>query len=94
MKFDRKVLEAGEKKTICISLPSIIVDSYEIKRKDIITLYIYIKTKSIEFTNKVCKTSNMLRITIPKATIIKNNIKPHEIYTFEFVKNHRGDIKK
>ena len=94
MKFDRKVIEVGEKKTLCISLPSIIVDAYKIQRKDIITLSIYKKQgDNIEFTNKVCRTSNMLRLTIPKNTVIKNSIKPI-IYTFEFINNLREGVKR
>ena len=94
MKFDRKVIEVGEKKTFCISLPSIIVEAYKIRRKDIITLSIHIKTLDIEFTNKVYRTAKMLRITIPKATVNKNSIKPKTIYSFEFLKNHREGVSK
>lgn len=94
MKFDRKVIEVGEKNTFCISLPSIIVEAYNIHRKDIITLSLHNKTKDIEFTNKVYRTAGMLRITIPKATINKNSIRSKVIYNFEFIKNHRGGIEK
>ncbi len=94
MKFDRKVIEVGKKKTLCISLPSIIVEAYKIKRKDIITLSIRIRTLDIEFTNKVYRTAKMLRITIPMATVNKNSIKSNTIYSFEFLKNHRDGVNK
>jgi len=94
MRFDRKVIEVGEKNTLCISLPSIIVVAYNIHRKDIITLRIHKKTAYIEFTNKVYRTAKILRITIPRATVIKNSIKPNIIYVFEFVKNYREGVNK
>ncbi|KKK53160.1 hypothetical protein LCGC14_3097560 [marine sediment metagenome] len=92
--FNRKVIEVGKKKTLCISLPSIIVEAYKIKRKDIITLSIRIRTLDIEFTNKVYRTAKMLRITIPMATVNKNSIKSNTIYSFEFLKNHRDGVNK
>lgn len=94
MRFDRKVIKVGEGKSLCLSLPSVIVEAYKIRRKDIITLGIYkIAIGSIEFTGKVYRTAKMLRIAIPAYTVIKYSIKPG-IYNFEFIKNHREGIRK
>ena len=92
MRFDRRVIEVGNKKSLCLSLPSVIVRAYSIKRKDIVTLEIYLKGKGIEFTSRVYSSAGALRITIPKPTVRKNLIKPG-IHTFEFLKNHREGVK-